>query len=63
MFSERKRRAPTIKTINSYKLTFGMNKTLEITERAKVVEAMMHNDSKRVTLLYRGLATFTFDLM
>ena len=35
-------KAPEVPTVNSYKLTFGNNKTLEITEGTKLVEAYMH---------------------
>ena len=44
-------------------LTFGSNKDLEITEDVKVVEAIMHNNDERVTLVYHGLGAFTFNLM
>ena len=47
-------------TLKNYKLTFGVNKNLEITEKIKVVEAYLHKD--RVTLVYMGLASYTFNL-
>ena len=31
-----------------------------VTEDSKVVEAYLHNDHKRCTLLFRGLGTYTF---
>lgn len=48
--------------LNSYKLTFGKNKNLEITENVKVVEAYKHKSghSERITLIYKGLGSFTF---
>ena len=36
-----------VPTLNSYKLTFGNNKDLEITQDVKVVEAYAHNDFKK----------------
>ena len=56
----RREQAPSVPTLKNYKLTFGVNKNLEITEDVKVVEAYMHKD--RVTLLYKGLASYTFVL-
>ena len=61
--SERANKAPSIPTQNSYRLGFGHNKKLEITESVKVVEAHLHNMGKRVTLVYKGLGSFTFDLL
>ena len=46
----------------AYKLTFGKNKNLAFTESTKVVSAHTHNSGKRVTLLYHGLGSFTFEL-
>ena len=40
---------PKVKT---YKLTFGKNKNLAITENYKMVSAHSHNKAKRVTLIY-----------
>ena len=57
------RESPKISTVNDYKLTFGKNKNQEITESSKVIEAYMHNQNARVTLLYRGIGTFTFRLV
>ena len=58
-----KREAPRTDTENDYKLAFGKNKNLEITECSKVCEAHMHNQHCRVTLLYRGLGAYTFRLV
>lgn len=49
-------------TLASYRLKFGNNKNLEITESQKVVEAHLHNKGNRVTLIYKGLGSFTFNL-
>lgn len=57
------RQAPKTQTVNNYKLSFGKNKNQEITASSKVIEAYMHNKNTRVTLLYRGLGTFTFRLV
>ena len=48
--------------LNSYKLTFGNNKDLEITENVKVVEAYKHSkgNANRITLIYKGLGSVTF---
>lgn len=55
-------RALPVNTVNSYKLTFGLNKDLTITEHVKFVEAFSHNKGQRVTLLYKGLGSFTFQM-
>lgn len=39
----RENKAPIVPTLNSYKLTFGNNKDLEITNDVKIVEAYTHN--------------------
>ena len=53
-----------MQTTKNFKLTFGLNKDLEITEKAKVVDTKLHSDeenkSQLVTLLYEGLASYTF---
>ena len=50
-------------TVLDYKLCFGVNKDFRITEGAKLVEAFMHNEMKRVTLIYHGLGSYTFNLI
>lgn len=57
-------RAPDMTTHSDYKLKFGPNKDLQITEGTKVVEAHMHQgqNEKHVTLIYQGLGSFTFAL-
>ena len=55
-------KAPKVQTLKNYKLSFGINKGLEITENVKVVEAYVHNNNERVTLIYKGLGAFTFEL-
>lgn len=59
---ERDLKAPAVPTLNAYRLTFGANKDLEITEKQKVVETHVHNGGQRVTLIYKGLGAFTFNL-
>ena len=62
--------APSVQTLNSYKLTFGLNKDLEITEKVKVFTGLLHSDNhsvvskrgERLTLVYKGLASYTFQL-
>ena len=54
--------APKTPSLIDYKLKFGVNKNLKIAEEAKVVEAYIHNDNKRLTLLYHGLGSYTFSL-
>ena len=49
-------------SINDFTLKFGHNKDLRITEEAKVVEAFMHNDNERLTLIYKGLGSYTFKM-
>lgn len=41
-WAEREEQAPQVKKLNSYKLSFGKNKDLEITENVKLVEAYFH---------------------
>ena len=53
--------APAVPTLDSWKLTFGQNNNLEITENVKVVEAHLHNNGQRVTLIYKDLGSFTFN--
>ena len=60
MIDEREDIAPSIPPLISYKLTFGDSKNLEFTESVKIVESYMHNDDKLITLLYKGLCSFTF---
>ena len=36
-------KAPEVPTLHAYKLTFGINKKLEITQKVKLVEAHLHN--------------------
>ena len=43
------------------KLNFENNSKLDITKKAKIVEAFSHNED-RVTLLYQNLGSFTFVL-
>ena len=50
---------PDTAQTNIFKLTFGDNKNLEITENVKIVEAYRHD--QRVTLIYVGLGAFTFE--
>ena len=45
-----------------YKCNFGVNKDFKITKQAKVVEAYMHNNDSRLTLIYHGLGSYTFKL-
>ena len=40
---ERNDIAPPIPSLSDYKLTFGVNKNLEITEEVKLVEAFVHD--------------------
>ena len=49
-------------TLDTWKLTFGINNNLEITENVKVLEVFMHNEAQRFTLLYKDLGSFTFNL-
>ena len=60
--NDRQNKSPSVPTLNSYKLTFNKNKDLSITDGVKVTEAYAHNfgDHTRVTLLYKGLGSFTF---
>ena len=52
---------PAVQATNAYRLTFGKNKGLEITEaKCKLVEAYSHNFGTRATLLYKNLGSFTF---
>lgn len=57
---DRKDNSPQVPTLQAWKLNFGENKTLEITESVKIVEAHPHNSGHRITLLYKDLGTFTF---
>lgn len=61
---ERLDKAPETPAINNYKLNFGQSTNLEFSENTKLVEAHMsqHATKSRVTLLYKGLAAFTFQL-
>ena len=59
----RKQMSPFIATKDSYEIDFGGNKTFELTKDNKVVEAFMHNDRKRVTVVYRDRGAFTFELL
>ena len=52
--------APAVPTVDSWKLNFGVNNNLEITENAKVLEAYLHNNRERFTLVYKDLGSFTF---
>ena len=52
-------RAPSYINKETWKLTFGSNKTLEITENFKIIEAYRHN-TNNITLIYKGLGAFTF---
>ena len=64
--------APRVVTHSAYKLKFGLNKNLCLTEGCKVVEAHMHAVDKGpdtklqvdrgLTLVYPGLGAFTFAL-
>lgn len=56
--------APEIVTLKDYRLKFGINKDLEITEGVKVVEAHSHQSKKTacITLIYQNLGSFTFAL-
>lgn len=56
---ERDNRAPKYIDKESWKLTFGSNKTLEITENFKIIEAYRHNKN-HITLIYKGLGAFSF---
>ena len=57
-----KMKSPFIATKDSYEIAFGQNKTFELTKDDKVVEAFMHNDRKRATVVYRDRGAFTFEL-
>ena len=59
---DRKKKAPLIPIRSSYELNFGQNKSFEIAKATKVVEAFMHNEGKRVTVLFRGRGAWTFDI-
>ena len=54
--------APLAVVETNYKLHFGLNKNLSATQGCKLVEARMHNNDRRVTLLYPGLGSFTFEM-
>ena len=43
-------------------MTFGTNKNLSVAIKSKVVEAHLHNNDERVTLVYLGVGAFTFEL-
>lgn len=51
----------SIPAFSSSKLTFGSNLKLDITKDVKIVEAYEHN-SDRLTLVYKGLGSYTFIL-
>lgn len=55
-------KAPEPTSLKQYRLTFNMNKNLAITEGSKVISSYMHQNGKRVTLLYSGLGAYTFQL-
>ena len=55
--------APKLFEKRRYKATFGGSRSLELTDKSKVIEAFAHNDLKRVTVIYRGLCSFTFSLI
>ena len=62
--ADRHIQAPETPAINTYKLNFGNSTNLEFSEDTKLVEAhaSFHRNKPRVTLLYKGLAAFTFEL-
>ena len=60
-FQEMQQRLPEQTVAQKYKLTFGKNKNLAMTENYKVVSAHLHSEGKRVTLLYNQLGSFTFE--
>ena len=55
-------KAPKATILLGYRLTFGLNNKLDITENVKVVQAFLHNEGKRVTIIYKGLGSYTFVL-
>ena len=57
-------KTPVVPVLNAYKLYFNdnVNIELDITDDAKVVEAHVHNLESRVTLVYKGKASYTFQL-
>ena len=55
-------RAPRLTYIKSYWMYFGDNRDLSIATKSKVFEAHIHNDEKRVTLIFPGTCSFTFEL-
>ena len=54
--------APDQPAARSHRLTFGRNKNLASTDACKVPTAHLHGDGRRVSLVYRGLGAFTFQL-
>ena len=56
----RVRQAPKVKIRRRFLLSFSNNHNFVIAKDSKVVEAYLHNNNKRCTVLFKGLGTFTF---
>ena len=54
--------APKLYELNRFKSSLENQKTWELTDKSKVVDGFLHNDATRVTLVFRGLCSFTFCL-
>ena len=61
--NNRKSEAPHMRLKKSYELTFGTNSTIqEEKHKSKLVEAHLHNNDTRLTLVYLGFGAFTFEM-
>ena len=54
--------APALPVLREYRVETGKNKNLEMSDSYKVVSAHVHNKQSRVTLIYEGLGSLTFQL-
>ena len=55
--------APALHSIVDYFMDFGVNKDFKIVENAKIVDAHLHDNQSRLTVIYHGVAAFTFKLL
>ena len=54
--------APAQPCLSEYRINFGKNKNFMITAPFKVMTSHMHSNDRRITMVYQGLGSYTFEL-
>ena len=54
--------APKMIEKQKFKISYGGSKSIDVTDSSKILEAFVHNNFSRATIIFKDLCSFTFIL-